>query len=335
MDTEARIELIKRNTEEVVTEEELQALVKKKKPTAYIGFAPTGRLHIGYYIPAIKIKDFIDAGFDVTFLIADLHAHLDDLKSPWQLLDARSKYYEEGIKAILKSLGADPRKVRFVRGSSFQKKEKYAEEMLRMAAMVTLSRAKRAAAEVVRFGEEPKLGGFIYPVMQALDVPFLKADVAFGGIDQRGNYMLARELLPELGYKKPICVFTPLLPGLTGAGKMSASVPQSKVDILEEEKETEKKIMEAFCPKEVKDNGLLAFMNQVIFRLRKEVRIERDAKYGGNVTFKSYEELEAAYISGKLHPMDLKKAAAREINSLLAVVRKEFKNREIVKKAYP
>ncbi|MFH0829550.1 MAG: tyrosine--tRNA ligase [Candidatus Aenigmatarchaeota archaeon] len=335
MDTEGRLGLIRRNTEEVVTEEELQALAKKKMPRAYIGFAPTGRLHIGYYLPAIKIKDFIDAGFEVTFLIADLHAHLDDLKSPWKLLDARSEYYEKGIRAILKSIGADPKKVKFVRGSSFQKKEKYAEEMLRMAAMVTLSRAKRAAAEVVRFGEEPKLGGFIYPVMQALDVAALKADVAFGGIDQRGNYMLARELLPELGYAKPTCVFTPLMPGLTGAGKMSASVPQSKVDIFDPAKEVEQKIMNAFCPIEVKDNGLLAFMKHVVFRLRKKLDIERDAKYGGNVSFGSYEELEAAYIGGKLHPMDLKKAAVREINSLLGIVQKEFKDHELVKRAYP
>jgi tyrosyl-tRNA synthetase len=315
--------------------EELQALSKKKKPTAYIGFAPTGKLHLGYYIPVMKMKDFIDAGFEVTFLLADLHAHLDDLKSPWELLDARSTYYEEGIKALLKSVGGDPKKVRFVKGSSFEKKERYAEDMLRLAAMVTLSRARRAAAEVVRFGEEPKLGGFIYPIMQALDVAHLKADVAFGGIDQRGNYMLARDFLPEIGYAKPVCVFTPLMPGLAGAGKMSASVPQSKIDILDSEKDVEQKILNAFCPPEVKDNGLLALFKHVIFRLRTKVTVERDAKYGGNAIFKNYEEMEKAYTGGKLHPMDLKKAAAKEINSLLDAVRKEFKNSDIVKKAYP
>jgi len=329
------IELIKRNTQEIVTEEELSALSKKKKPTAYIGFAPTGKLHIGYYVPLMKMKDFIDAGFDVTFLIADLHAHLDDLKSPWELLDARSKYYEEGIKAMLKSLGADVKKVKFVRGSSFQTEKKYSEDVLRLAAMVTLSRAKRAAAEVVRFGDEPKLGGFIYPIMQALDVAHLKADVAFGGIDQRGNYMLARELLPEIGYAKPVCVFTPLIPGLAGAGKMSASVPQSKIDILDVSVDVEKKIADAFCPKEVETNGLLAFLKHVIFRVRKEFVIERDAKYGGNLTFDSYDKLEEEYVKGKLHPMDLKKAVAKEVNSLLATVRKEFKNAALVKKAYP
>jgi tyrosyl-tRNA synthetase len=329
------INLIKQGTEEIVTEEELQLLSKKKKPTAYIGFAPTGKLHLGYYIPVMKMKDFMDAGFEVTFLIADLHAHLDDLKSPWELLDARSEYYEEGIKALLKSVGGDPSKVKFVRGSSFQKSEKYVEDIFRLAAMVTLSRARRAAAEVVRFGEEPKLGGFIYPIMQALDVPHLKADVAFGGVDQRGNYMLARDFLPEIGYKKPICVFTPLIPGLVSGGKMSASIPQSKIDILDAEKDVTEKISNAFCPPEVKENGLLAFSKHLIFRTRKTVTVERDKKFGGNVTFKSYEELEKAYVAGKLHPMDLKKSVAKEINALLSTVRKEFKRKDLVKKAYP
>jgi tyrosyl-tRNA synthetase len=187
----------------------------------------------------------------------------------------------------------------------------------------------------VRFGEEPKLGGFIYPIMQALDVPHLKADVAFGGVDQRGNYMLARDFLPEIGYKKPICVFTPLIPGLVSGGKMSASIPQSKIDILDAEKDVTEKISNAFCPPEVKENGLLAFSKHLIFRTRKTVTVERDKKFGGNVTFKSYEELEKAYVAGKLHPMDLKKSVAKEINALLSTVRKEFKRKDLVKKAYP
>lgn len=329
------IGLIKTGTEEIVTEEELQALAKKKRPTAYLGFAPTGKLHLGYYIPVMKMKDFVDAGFDVTFLIADLHAHLDDLKTPWNLLDARSKYYEEGIKALFKSVGGDPSKVTFVRGSSFQKKEKYTEDMLRLAAMVTLSRARRAAAEVVRFGEEPKLGGFLYPIMQALDVAHLKADVAFAGIDQRGNYMLARDFLPEIGYAKPVCVFTPFIPSLAGAGKMSASVPQSKIDILDTEKDVEQKILNAFCPKAIEGNGVLSFLKYVVFRFEKQVTVERDKKYGGDVRFESYEELEKAYLEGNLHPMDLKRAAAKEINSLLDSVRKVFRDKELVRKAYP
>ena len=241
MAADNKLELIKTGVQEVVTDRELKDVLKKKSPTAYIGYAPTGKMHIGYFVPVMKMKDFIDAGFKVTFLTADLHAHLDDLKTPWELLDARSKYYEESIKAMLKAVGSDPKKVNFVKGSSFQYDKDYIRDVLRMAAVTTLSRSKRAAAEVVRFGKEPKVGGFIYPLMQAEDVNALKADVAFGGIDQRGPYMLARDILPMIGHNKPACVFTPLLPGLTGE-KMSASVPHSKIDILDSDKDVANKI---------------------------------------------------------------------------------------------
>ena len=327
------VELIMKNTEEIVTEGELKKIAKKKRPKAYIGFAPTGKLHIGYFIPAVKMKDFLDAGFEVTFLIADLHAHLDDLKTPWKLLDARSEYYEKSFRAMLKAIGADVGKVKFTRGSDFQYEKKYVEDMLRLAALVTMNRSKRAAAEIVRFGKEPKVGGFIYPLMQAVDVPALKADVAFGGIDQRGPYMLARDLLPELGYPKPAVVFTPLLPGLAGE-KMSASVPHSKITIIDSKKDIDNKIAKAFCPLEVKGNGLLAFLKHVVFRLKNNISVERDKKYGGNVTYKSYEQLEKDYVGKKLHPNDLKSMVAKEINILLTAVRDEFKDMNLVKKAY-
>ena len=69
--------------------------------------------------------------------------------------------------------------------------------------------------------------------MQVEDVAALEIDVALGGIDQRGTYMLARDVLPEIGQRKPTCIFTPLMPGLKG-GKMSASKPESKIDILDD-----------------------------------------------------------------------------------------------------
>lgn len=342
METEKRLQLILRNTADVITTDELTQLLREKaKPSAYIGYAPTGKLHIGYYVPLMKLADLLKAGFNVTFLIADIHAHLDDLKSPWELLDARSKYYQAGLTAMLRTIGADIKKVKFVRGSEFQLYKKYIEDILRLAAMTTLARSKRAAAEVVRFGEEPKLGGFIYPLMQAEDVAALKADVAFGGIDQRGPYMLAREVLPELKYKKPICVLTPLIPGLVGAGKMSASVPESKIDILDDEAMVKKKIEGAFCPaKQVDDNGVLAFLKHVIMPIKqdaeKEFILERPEKYGGPVRYKNYETIEADFADGKIHPMDLKTALAKEMNGLLSGVRKDFSGKEaIVKKAYP
>ncbi|MBW2975165.1 tyrosine--tRNA ligase, partial [Candidatus Woesearchaeota archaeon] len=115
MDADKKLKLIKRNTEEIVKEEELEDLIKnKKQPSAYIGMACTGRIHIGYFVPIMKIKDFLEAGFSFKILIADLHAHLDDRKAPFELLDKRVEYYRETLKAMLKAVGADIKKLEFV-----------------------------------------------------------------------------------------------------------------------------------------------------------------------------------------------------------------------------
>src|SRR3989344_2133635 len=108
MNVQERFDLIKRGTEEIITEGELKKLLEEKThPTAYIGYAPTGKLHVGHLIPLLKVADFLKAGFKFKFLIANLHAHLDDRKSPWELLDARSEYYKEMVQAILSAMKED------------------------------------------------------------------------------------------------------------------------------------------------------------------------------------------------------------------------------------
>jgi tyrosyl-tRNA synthetase len=336
-----RFELVTRNTEETVTAGELREVLEKK-PRAYIGYATTGQMHIGHLIPIVKVKDFLEAGIEFTFLIADLHSFLDDQKTPWGLLDARSEYYEKTVRAMLESVGADAKKVKFVKGSEFELDKEYVANVFHLAGEVTEARAKRAASEVVRFSDTPKLSGFLYPLLQTMDVPALGADIALGGIDQRGIYMLSRELLPLLGKPKPVCVFTPLLPSMSGGkmgGKMSSSDDKSKLGITAPAEEIEKKVMDSLCPaKQVKDNWVLMFMKSVVFPVKekagKDLVIEREEKYGGDLYYKGYGSLEADFVSGKLHPMDAKKALAKELNAILDPVRKRIRD-DMVDRAYP
>lgn len=340
MDQAERYALVARGTQEIVKEDELETILKKKTPTAYIGYAPTGRLHIGHLIPLYKIRDFIEAGFTFTFLIADLHAYLDDEKTPWKLLDARYEYYRIAITAALQALGVDTKRVSFVKGSDFQLKKDYILNIYRMVGDVTLHRAKRAASEVVRFKDDPKLGGFIYPLLQIEDVKALDVDVAFGGIDQRGIYMLGRELLDKFKRPKYACVFTPLLPGLTGE-KMSASDAASRIDLADDEKTLLKKFNKSYCPEgEVKDNGVLAFAEHLLMRYLEDrgeaLTIERPEKFGGTVSFKTYKELEHAFVKKELHPADLKRGIAVRLNRLLVPVQKTLaKHALLIAKAYP
>jgi tyrosyl-tRNA synthetase len=340
MDTAERLDLVTRHTAEVVTEDELSDLLDTGSPSAYIGYAPTGEMHIGHFTTMRKLADFLRAGLDVTVLIADLHAHLDDEKSPFDLLDARAAYYEEAIRAMIDAAGADPGDIEFVRGTDFELDEEYTLDLYRMAAETTISRAQRAASEVVRESESPKLGGLLYPLMQNLDVRALEADIAYGGVDQRGIYMLGREILPEHGWRAPICLFAPLLSGLTG-GKMSASEAATSVALTDERDDVLEKIQGAYCPAgEVEDNGVLEYLEHLVFPIlnagEEPFRVERPAEYGGNLIYEDYESLEVDYLSGELHPADLKPAAGDAISKVIAPVRERLTAQpELLAAAYP
>lgn len=338
MDVNERFELIKRNTVEIITEEEIKKLLKEKRtPTVYLGTAITGRPHIGYFVWAIKLADFLKAGFKVKVLLADLHGALDG--TPWDLLEKRYKYYEKIITLMFKCVGADVNKLEFVKGSDFQMGKDYYFDLLKLSTSTTVHDATKAASEVVKLGENPKLAGIIYPLLQALDEQYLDADIQYGGIDQRKILVFARENLPKLGYKPRIEVMTPLIPGLIGK-KMSASDPKSKIDLLDDEKTVEDKISGAYCPEGVtEDNGVLAFLKNVVMVIKQDngapFLIERPAKFGGNLSFKNYEELEEVFSQKRLHPMDLKKALAKEINAILEPMRKEHKElQKLSKEAY-
>ncbi|WP_336338183.1 tyrosine--tRNA ligase [Haloarcula brevis] len=340
MDTAERLDLVTRHTTEVVTEDELRALFEDGDPSAYIGYAPTGEMHIGHFTTMRKLADFLRAGVDVTVLIADLHAHLDDNKSPFDLLDARSTYYETAIEGMIEAAGADPDDVTFVRGTDFQLDEEYTLEMYRMAAETTISRTQRAASEVVRESDSPNLGGLIYPLMQTLDVKALDADIAYGGVDQRGIYMLSREILPDHGGESPVCLFAPLLSGLSG-GKMSASDEASKVNLTDSPDEVDEKIGQAYCPAgEVEENGVLEYLEHLVFPVL-DVRdesfvVERPEEYGGDLTYESYDEVEADFVSGELHPADLKPSAAGAISDVIDPVRERLADEgALLAEAYP
>ena len=106
MTPKQKLELIKRNTQEIVTEEELLKLLKtKKQPVVYLGWSITGRPHIGYYVPVLKLADFLKAGFKVKLLLADLHGALD--QTPWEVLEKRYNHYANTIPLMFKSSSMD------------------------------------------------------------------------------------------------------------------------------------------------------------------------------------------------------------------------------------
>lgn len=330
-----RLEIIKRNTEEIIGEDDLKELLKKKEVSAYWGTMPTGSPHVSYFFTLMKAADLMKAGINVKILIADLHAALDGVD--WEVLNKRQKYYEELIPTMLKALGVDTRKLKFVKGSSIQLKPKYFEDVLKMSTLVTSKDSIKAASEVVKGMDNPKLSGLIYPIMQALDEEYLDVDIQVGGLDQRKIFVFARENLPKIGYKARVEIMHPIIPGLIGE-KMSSSIEGSKIDMLDDEEEVSRKIKKADCVAGDPKNGLMAFLKYVVFVLKedsgKSFIVSRDKKYGGDLKYKTYEDLEKDFVSKKLHPLDLKKALAKEINEMMAPIRKNKKLPKLYKAAY-
>ncbi|MFH0869098.1 MAG: tyrosine--tRNA ligase [archaeon] len=329
MDSATRFELIKKDTAEITTEDELKTLLRNKKsPVSYWGVAPTGPPHIGYYRAISKQMDLIEAGFKHKILIANIHAYLDDMKAPWEEIKARGEIY----KKCFELLGLKGNNVEYVLGSDFQAKPDYQMKLYQSLPLVTVERATRAASEVCRM-TNPKVSSLVYPLMQSLDCWGLEVDIAYGGIDQRHVYMLTRDLLPKLGLKAPSLIFTPLGMGLSGKGKMSASQKASRLELFAKPEDIHDKINSAFCPEGVIDeNPVLEYAKYLTFPRISKFQISRPQKFGGDITVNSYEALAELFAKKGVHPMDLKNAVATYLVDILKPVRDYFtRNSDLLK----
>jgi len=185
----------------------------------------------------------------------------------------------------------------------------------------------------------------LYPCMQAADIFHLKADIAQLGLDQRKVNMLAREIGPKLGFWKPVVVSHHMLMGLSEppkdvstteramAMKMSKSKPDSAIFMTDTTEDVNRKIKKAYCPEKIiAENPILEYCRYIIFERIDKFDVKRKDKFGGDVTFTTYKELETAFEKGDLHPMDLKNSTAFYINELLEPVRKHFQNNKVAAK---
>lgn len=325
MDLEEKIALISRNAEEIVTLEELKKLLEtKEKPRAYVGYEPSGEIHLGHLITVNKLKDLQKAGFEIVVLLADIHAYLNEKGTFEEIRELA----ERNMRTFI-AFGLKKENTKFVLGSDYQLKKDYVLDVLRLARITTLNRAKRSMDEVSRRKEDPMVSQMIYPLMQALDIAYLNVDVAVGGIDQRKIHMLARENLPALGYKAPVCIHTPIIAGLDGE-KMSKS-KGNYISLRDSEEEVERKIMKAYCPQGiVEGNPIIDLVKHYVFPAFEKLKVERDAKFGGDIEYTSFESLVEDFKAKRLHPMDLKKSVSRYLNELLSDARKELLKLESV-----
>jgi len=318
MDVNKKLELIKRNSHEILGEDKLKEIIKLKNPVTYCGYEPSGPIHLGHLVTITKLVDLQKAGFHVKVLLADWHTWLNR-KGDWDFIHTQCKIWENGFKAA----GLD---AEFVLGSKFQRNLDYIDDVLTLALNTTMNRALRSMQEVARDFENAKVSQVIYPLMQIVDIKHLKIDLVQAGLEQRKIHALGIEVFPLINYKVPGFVHTPLISSLKGPGKMSSSIPESMISINDSDEVIKKKITEAYCPEGlIEDNSILQIMRLIIFPRNDKIIVERSKKFGGNLEFDSYLDLEKTFSLKKLHPLDLKNSCANYLIKILTPIRKKFK----------
>lgn len=229
-DIQKQIEILKRGTVDIISEQELANKIAKKKVLKIkAGFDPTAPdLHLGHFVLLRKLKHFQDLGHQILFLLGDFTGMIGDPSGKSETRKrlsreevlANSETYQQQVFKIL-----DPEKTKVVYNSVWCSDMRF-EEVLILTSKYSVARLLERDDFSKRYksGNSISLLEFMYPLVQGYDSVALDADVEIGGTDQKFNLLVGRELQRDYG-KEPQCVLTlPLLVGLDGEKKMSKSL---------------------------------------------------------------------------------------------------------------
>lgn len=231
---EEQLEIIKRGTAEIISEEELLAKLKKsaeKNEPLKIkaGFDPTAPdLHLGHCVLLKKLREFQNLGHTVMFLIGDFTAMIGD---PSGRSETRPPLTQEQVKAnsetyerqVFKILDRDKTEVVF---NSHWLGKMSAADLIKLSTLENVARMLERDDFEKRYksGVSISINEFLYPLIQAYDSAQMKADVEFGGTDQKFNILLGRDVQRHFSQQPQIAILLPILEGLDGVRKMSKSL---------------------------------------------------------------------------------------------------------------
>lgn len=230
---EKQLEIIERGTVEIVPRDELikklEKSFKSQKPLRIkLGCDPTRPdLHLGHSVILRKLRQFQDLGHHAILIIGDFTAMIGDPSGANKTRPALEKeeiitngasYFEQASRIL------DPEKVEIVYNSEWLSPMTF-EEVIRLASRYTVARMIERDDFTRRYqnNDSISLHEFLYPLAQGQDSVHLKSDVELGGIDQKFNLLVGRDLQKECGQEPQVCLMMPLLVGTDGSRKMSKS----------------------------------------------------------------------------------------------------------------
>jgi len=293
------MEVIARGTVDLISREELEKKLARSLDEGVplrvkAGFDPTSPdLHLGHTVLMQKMRHFQDLGHQAIFLIGDFTGMIGD---PTGRSETRKALTREQIlinaatyrEQTFKILDPDRTEVSF---NSIWMKEMSAQGLIEVAARYSVARMLERDDFRRRYAEQRPISihEFLYPLVQGYDSVALKADVELGGTDQKFNLLVGRDLQRDFEQEPQIVITMPLLEGTDGVQKMSKSF-DNYIGVTEPPGEIYGKVMS------ISDDLMSRY-----YELLSSISIEE------------LRELETAIDEGKTHPMDAKRALAREI----------------------
>ena len=224
------LKLIKRGTDEILTEADLKKkLDSGKQLVIKAGFDPTAPdLHLGHTVLLNKLRHFQELGHKVIFLIGDFTGQIGDPSGKNKTrptLDAKelaenSKTYQKQVFKILK------KELTEVRFNSEWCNDLGASGLIQLASKYNVARMLERDDFNKRYNTNQSIAvhEFLYPLIQGYDSVVLEADVECGGTDQKFNLLVGRELQRSYDQDPQVVLTVPILEGLDGTNKMSKSL---------------------------------------------------------------------------------------------------------------
>jgi tyrosyl-tRNA synthetase len=294
--TDSRVAtLLKRGVAEIITEAELLRLLDSGRIlTLKQGFDPSAPdIHLGHVVGLRKLRQFQELGHKVTLIVGDWTARIGDpsgqsatrpMLSPSEIERNAQTYMEQFFKVVDK----DKTELRWQSEwfSPFT-----LDEVIKLTSKFTIAQllAREDFNKRYSSGNPISLTEMLYPLLQGYDSVAIKADVEFGGIDQKFNCLVGRELQQNTGQSPQQVFLVPLLIGTDGKQKMSKSL-HNHIGIVEPPREIYGKVMS------IPDSLILDY-----FELVTDVPEEEIAEFKKQLKTHS------------VNPMNLKKRLAHEI----------------------
>jgi tyrosyl-tRNA synthetase len=222
--------LLKRGVAEIIVEEEMRQLLRSgRKLRLKEGFDPSfPDIHLGHMVALRKLRQFQELGHQIVLIVADWTAQIGDPSGmsatrPMLSLDEVKANAETYMQQFFKIVDKKKTEIRW-QSEWFGKFT--LTDIIQLTSKFTVAQFLARDDFSKRYKEERPIAltELLYPLLQAYDSVAIKADVEFGGTDQKFNFLVGRELQEMVGQPPQQCFMVPLLVGTDGSQKMSKSL---------------------------------------------------------------------------------------------------------------